>query len=158
MKNVMALTGLVILSGCAPLMGATAAGDDPTISTITNVLLEKERDGLKYAHIVIDNEQIVSVHLHGFQYISALKKIDTKGCPEKFRAAWVEYIAAWQRKLNQEHATMDTADAISMWKGGFDDLPATVRCIEAYDTAEAWQHCERAASECGVDVSKLNIR
>ena len=87
-----------------------------------------------------------------------LKKIDIKGCPENFRTAWAGYIVAWERKRNQEQATEDTLDAISMWKGEFADLPATVRCMEAYDTVEAWQNCERVAVEFGIDVSKLNVR
>jgi hypothetical protein len=165
MKNIFARTGsmlltvLMILGGAGCQTGANVAGNDQSLpaGAITNVLTGKERAGLSCARILIDNEKIVSVHLHGGQYITALKKLDASGCPENFRQAWSDYIAAWQRKQDQEHATDETLDAISMWKGDFNDLAATVRCIEAYDTEKAWQNCERVALECGVDASKLNV-
>jgi hypothetical protein len=158
MKNVLALMCLIILGLCGRVSAADPTDKDQAAAAIRNVLLQKQQDGLKYAHIVIDNEAIASVHLHGFQYLRALKKIDLKGCPDKFDSAWSDYLAAWQQKLDKEHAKEETADAISLWKGQFDDLPATVRLIEAYDTKDAWEHCESVASEYGVDASKVNFR
>jgi len=152
------LTGLVILciSGCQTGTKVAGKGQPLSKSIITNVLIEKQRAGLSCARIAIDNGQIASVYLHSGPYLVALKQIDVKGCPENFRLAWSDYIAAWERKRKQEQATEDTFDAISMGKGDFNDLPATVRCIEAYDTIEAWQNCERIALTYGVDASKLN--
>jgi hypothetical protein len=152
------LTGLVILciSGCQTGTKVADKGQSPSKTAITNVLIEKQRAGLSCARISIDSGQIASVYLHGGQYLTALKKIDVKDCPEDFRRAWSDYIAAWERKRKQEQATEDTLDAISMLKGDFNDLPTTVRCIEAYDTTEAWQNCERVASAYGVDASKFN--
>ncbi len=163
MKDVIVRAGLIVLlslvlldlSGCQTGIKAEDKRQPIPNTNLTHVLIEKERAGLSWARILIDNGEIVSVHLHGGQYFAALKKIDVKGCPEKFRLAWFDYIAAWERKRNQEHATNDTLDAISMWKGEFNDLPAIVQCIEAYDTKEAWQNCERVALEYGVNASKL---
>ena len=164
MKGVTARTGLIVLtglvilciSGCQTGTKVADKGQPTSKTIITNVLIEKERAGLNCARISIDSGQIASVYLHSGQYLTALKQIDVKDCPENFRLAWSDYIAAWERKRQQEHATEDTLDAISMLKGDFNDLPATVRCIEAYDTKEAWQNCERVALAYGVDASKLN--
>jgi hypothetical protein len=156
--ELMVLTGLVVLclSGCQTGTTVADQGQFPATTIITKVVIAKEHAGLSCARILIDNGQIVNVYLHGGQYVTALKKMDVSGCPEDFRRAWSDYIAAWEQKRKQEHATKETMDAISMWKGSINDLPATVRCIEAYDTQAAWQKCEHVALAYGVDASKLN--
>jgi hypothetical protein len=167
MKNVFARTSLLILAGLSlsVLAGCqtakpvgTAQGHADTVQDrLANVLRAKERAGLECARIVIDNGQIASVGLHSGPYLVALKKIDVSGCPENFRAAWSDYLAAWDRKRKEEQATRETIDAISMWKGGYDDLPATVRSIEAYDTQSAWDNCEHIAAGWGVAVAKPGL-
>jgi hypothetical protein len=174
MKNVIARTALLILPACL-LLGASgcqtqtnlpvqsppgpsvSSPNNSTQTRLNDVLLAKARAGLGNARILIDDGQIVSVWLHGSPYLKALKKINTSDCPENFRLAWSDYLAAWERKLNHEKATPDTVDAISMWKGNFADLPATVRCLEPYDTNDAWQNCERIAQAYGVDAAKINV-
>jgi hypothetical protein len=151
MNKLIAWTGFMMLSVCCCLasQGQDAPDKGKTALAVKSVLAEKQRAGLMCARIVIDNGQIASVYLHGVDYLRALKKIDTTGCPEGFRAAWSDYLSVWNRKLETEKATEETADAISMWKGGYDDLPATVRRIEAYDTESAWENCESAALKWG---------
>jgi hypothetical protein len=162
MKNVCTRTGLMFLAGLMALGGdgCRTRGEvsDPVRNRLTEVVRAKERAGLDAARIVIDEGKIASVGLRSEPYLRAAKKIDVSGCPENFRAAWSDYLAAWEQKRKQEQATPDTVDAISMWKGNFDDLPATVRCLEAYDTKAAWENCERVAAGWGVDAAKLNLR
>ncbi len=157
MRKTIALVGWILfcVSGCR--CHATFADKFQPAQPIATVIVEKERAGLRHARILIEGEKIASVHLHGWRYLAALRKLDTSLCPEKFRLAWSNYISAWDQKLKQEHATEETLDAVSMWKGTFDDLPATSRRIEPYDTDGAWQQCERVALEYGIDPSKLSI-
>ena len=54
--------------------------------------------------ITIDNGKIVSAQLHLVQYLQTLEKIDTAGCPEPFRLAWLDYVQTWERKLTSMHA------------------------------------------------------
>jgi hypothetical protein len=157
MKNMIALVGWTLLCVCGCLTRASFADKSQPSPTITTVIIQKERAGLGHARILIDSEKIASVYLHGWQYLAALKKIDTSLCPEKFRLAWSDYVSAWDQKLKQEHATAETLDAVSMWKGTFDDLPATARRMEPYDTDRAWQQCERVALEYGIDASQLSL-
>jgi hypothetical protein len=161
MKNICARIGLIGLAGLMALAvgGCRTRGElSSTVQNrLTNVVLAKERAGLDSARIVIDEGQIASVGLHSGPYLRAVKKIDVSGCPENFRAAWSDYLAAWERKRKQEQARPDTIDGISMWKGNYADLPATVRCLEAYDTKEAWENCERIAAGWGVNAANLNL-
>ena len=164
MKNIFTRTSLMILAGLslsvlAGCQTAKPAGGvqrhaDSVQDRLANVLHAKAQAGLDCARIVIDNGVIASVGLHSGPYLVALKKIDVSGCPENFRAAWSDYLGAWERKRKEEQATRETIDAISMWKGGYDDLPATVRSIEAYDTQSAWDNCEHIAAGWGVAVAK----
>ena len=164
MKNIFARTTLLILAGLSLsiLTGCRTAKPDGGVQghadsaqdRLANVLRAKAEAGLACARIVIDNGQIASVGLHSGPYLRLLKKIDVSGCPENFRAAWSDYLGAWERKRKEEQATQETIDAISMWKGGYDDLPATVRSIEAYDTQSAWDNCEHIAAGWGVAVAK----
>jgi hypothetical protein len=125
---------------------------------ISSVLAQKERAGVSCARILIDSGDIVSVHLHGWDYLAIIKKIDVTGCPEQFRTAWSGYCAAWAQKLKEENAKEDTLDVISMWKGEIGDISATCHSLEAYDTAPAWQHCEQAAMRYGVKTTASSAR
>lgn len=157
MNNGIALVGWIFLCVCGCRSRASFADNDQRTSTIMTVMIQKEQAGVSHSRILIDSQKIASVYLHGWQYLAALRKIDTKLCPEKFRLAWSDYVSAWDQKLKQEHATVETLDAVSMWKGTFNDLPATSRRIEPYDTEGAWQQCERVALEYGIDASKLSL-
>jgi hypothetical protein len=162
LRSLFCLAGWLALAVCGCQTAVPVADPAPPLSSpaganaLTAVLAQKERGGRACARVVIDQERIAGVQLHGRRYLAALREMDIRGCPEKFRLAWADYLAAWERKLNQERATEDTLDAVSMWKGGLDDLPATLRCIEPYDTLEAWRQCERAAAECGVAAVSLS--
>jgi|HubBroStandDraft_2_1064218.scaffolds.fasta_scaffold183249_1 hypothetical protein len=125
---------------------------------IASVLAQKESAGLDCEHIIIDGRQIMKVELHGWQFLAAIKKIDVARCPGPFRSAWSGYCAAWEQKLKAENAQEDTLDLISMWKGEIGDLPATSRRLEAYDTEPAWQRCEQAAMEYGVQAAATTAR
>ena len=157
MKNAIGLVGWILLCVCGCRGRVGFADNSQPIPTITTAIIQKERAGLRHARILIESEKIANVYLHGWPYLAVLRKIDTSLCPEKFRLAWSDYVLAWDQKLKQEHATEETLDAVSIWKGTFDDLPATSRRLEPYDTDGAWQRCERVALEYGVDASKLNI-
>jgi hypothetical protein len=157
MKNAIALVGWILFCVCGCRGRVAFADKFQPAPSITTVIVEKERAGLRHARILIDSEKIASVYLHGWRYLAALRTIDTNLCPEKFRRAWSDYVSAWDQKLKQEHATAETLDAVSMWKGTFDDLPETSRRIEPYDTERAWQQCERVALEYGIDPSKLSV-
>ena len=135
---------------CLVLAGCISHSQTGGQQAIANVLAQKESAGRKYARIVLDGDKIMSVHLHGNDYLDAIKKIDASSCPEPFRTAWAGYCAAWEKKLRAENAGEDTLDLISMWKGEIGDLPETYRHLEAYDTAPAWQQCEQAAAADGV--------
>jgi len=158
MKITFALAGLVILGFCGcktrPQNADTRHPIPAVTNAITQVLIHKQRCGTDCARILMDSGKIANVSIYGWQYCSALKNIELQGCPEEFRQAWSDYMAAWNHKLSQEHATRDTLDAVSMWKGNWDDLPATVRSIDPYDTAAAWQHCEQVAAEYGAATPK----
>ncbi|HTB80042.1 MAG TPA: hypothetical protein VK717_04065 [Opitutaceae bacterium] len=147
-----------ITAACLAIMGLVLAGclsrpqtnDQPAIAS---VLAQKESAGANCAHILIEGQKIASVQLYGSQYLAAIRKIDVAGCPEPFRTAWSAYCATWEQKLKAENAQEDTLDLISMWKGEIGDLPATCRRLEAYDTEPAWQRCEQAAMESGIQTA-----
>ena len=150
MKNIIMTVCLAVLgfglSGCVshPQMDHRQA--------ITAVLAQKESAGVSCARILIDEQQIANVQLHGVEYLHAIEKIDVTRCPEPFRTAWANYCAAWAQKLKNEKANPDTLDLISMWKGQIGDLKAICRSLEAYDTAPAWARCEQVAAECGAAI------
>lgn len=137
----------IIFSGCQSL---SPSGSE---QAITSVLSQKDQAARACARIVLDGDKIMSVNLHGTDYLAAIKKIDVSGCPEPFRAAWSAYLAAWEKKLKAENAGEDTLDLISMWKGEAEDLPEAYRHLEAYDTEAAWQRCVQAAAAYGVKIA-----
>jgi hypothetical protein len=147
----------IILTVCLAALGFGTGGcvSPPPLDrgrAITAVLAQKEHAGVICARILIDEQQIVNVQLHGLKYLHALQKIDVTRCPEPFRTAWAGYCAAWAQKLKNEKADRDTLDLISMWKGQMGDLKALCRSLEAYDTAPEWGRCEQAAIACGAQL------
>lgn len=149
MKYLIATVGMAVL-GFAGCLSRPQTNDQPAIAS---VMAQKESAGANCAHILIEGRKIASVQLYGSQYLAAIKKIDVAGCPESFRAAWSAYCATWEQKLKTENAQENTLDLISMWKGEIGDLAATCRRLEAYDTDPAWQRCEQAAMESGVQTA-----
>ncbi len=135
---------------CLVLAGCISHSQTGGQQAIANVLAQKESAGRKYARIVLDGDKIMSVHLHGMDYLAAIKKIDASGCPVSFQSAWAGYCAAWEQKLRAEKADEDTLDLISMWKGEIGDLQATYDHLEAYDTEPAWQRCVQTAAAADV--------
>ncbi|HZP59566.1 MAG TPA: hypothetical protein VFB27_04520 [Opitutaceae bacterium] len=138
--------GLVMLSYTACQSPQTNL-EAPSVAA---VMAKKEEAGRACARVVLDGDKIMSVHLHGTDYLAALKKIDVSSCPASFRTAWEAYCAAWEQKLKAENAGEDTLDLISMWKGEIGDLTETYRHLEAYDTEPAWERCVQAAAASGV--------
>jgi hypothetical protein len=156
MKRVSPALGLAILALAGCQNGPQAASHANSAKRdIAQILAQKAGAGQSCARVVIDGERIVSVQLHGWRYLGALKKFDTAGCPETFRGAWADYLDAWGRKLVREQANRETLDLISMWKGSLGELPSMLRRLEAYDTESAWQNCERVASQYGVNPAKV---
>jgi hypothetical protein len=156
MKNLIAIVCLAVFG--FSLVGCLSRPQTNDQQAIASVLAQKESAGLDCQQILIDGRQIMKVQIHGWQFLEAIKKIDVTGCPEPFRTAWSGYCAAWAQKLKAENANEDTLDLISMMKGEISDLPAIGRRLEAYDTEPAWQRCEQAASEYGVQTAATTAR
>lgn len=150
MKNIIMTVCLAVL--CFGLSGCVSHPQMNHRQAITAVLAQKESTGVSCARILIDEQQIVNVQLHGVEYLHAIEKIDVARCPEPFRTAWANYCAAWAQKLKNENANGDTLDIISMWKGQIGDLKATCRSLEAFDTAPAWKLCEQSAMKYGAEI------
>ncbi|HUB66618.1 MAG TPA: hypothetical protein VL981_03945 [Candidatus Methylacidiphilales bacterium] len=145
--------GALAVSGY--LFCAQAAGENQAIAKVLN---QKEQAGVNCVHVIIDGGSILSVQMHGLDYLKLIKKIDVSGCPEKFRNAWAAYCAAWEQKEKQESAKEDTLDIISMQKGEIADVPMVCQRVEAYDTDPAWQKCEKIAMDHGVKPPGLPAR
>ena len=125
---------------------------------ITTILSERLTARLNSMRMVIDNGRIVSAHLHTRLYLMRLQSIDTAGCPQEFRLAWLDYIQTWERKLSGRRAAEDVLEALPALSGDFRDLGDIGKRMAASDTSEAWRHCERVALEFGVDASKVRER
>jgi hypothetical protein len=156
MKYLIATVCLAVLG--FDLSGCLSRPKTNDQQAIAGVLAQKESAGMDCVRILIDGKKIASVHLYGSRYLVTIKKIDVTGCPEPFRTAWSGYCAAWEKKLQAENALEDTLDLISMWKGEIGDLPTISRRLEAYDTEPAWQRCEQAAMDYGVQPAATPVR
>jgi hypothetical protein len=140
----LAIFGFAVSGGLSRLQAAEGH------QAIAKVLAQKEQADVNCVHVVIDGGSILSVSMHGLDYLKLIQKIDVSGCPEKFQHAWSDYCGAWEQKLKQEKAKEDTMDVISMWKGEIADVPMVCQRVEAYDTDPAWRQCEKIAMNYGV--------
>ncbi len=125
---------------------------------IASVLAQKESAGVDCEQILIDGRQIMKVQLHGSQFLAAIKKNRCDRVPRAVSRGVVRVLRGVGTKLKSENAQEDTLDLISMWKGEIGDLPAIGRRLEAYDTEPAWQRCEQAALEYGVQAAATTAR
>ncbi len=158
MKKIVPLAGLVILW----VLNAVAQNEANTNTVnesqaITNVLIERIKTRFICMRIVIDNGKLVSAQLRPAQYLRALKTIDTAGCPQTFRLAWLDYVQTWERKLGNKGVTENLLESLPALNGVFLGLNDVAKRVAASDTDEAWRHCERVALECGVDASKIHM-
>jgi hypothetical protein len=126
--------------------------------SISNVLVERLTARLNSAHIVIDDGRIVSAQLHNGRYVKLIEQIDTTGCPQEFRLAWLNYVQTWERKSNPRDTAENVLESLPAFHGDVNALTDVAKRIEADDTLISWQKCERIALEFGADPSKLEIR
>jgi hypothetical protein len=115
------------------------------------------------------------------EYLSALKRISTDGCPESFREAWLEYVQAWERMVapgdiekRQDILTMAAVKGkvegngdLGIGLGGglklaggvsveadLSNLKDMAKRLESRDTNEAFRHVEVVSLSYGVDALK----
>jgi hypothetical protein len=158
MKNLFTLVALLSLS----ILQSSAQGDNTTNSkdngqSISNVLVERLTARLNSAHIVIDDGRIISAQLHNVKYVELLKQIDTAGCPQEFRRAWLDYLQTWERKSNPHGTAENVLEGLPAFHGDVNALTDIAKRMEADDTLMSWQKCERVALEFGVEASKLQM-
>jgi hypothetical protein len=158
MKKLFTLVALLYLF----ILQSSAQGDNTTDvmdngQSISNVLVERLTARLNSAHIVIDDGRIVSAQLHNVRYVKLLKQIDTAGCPQEFRLAWLDYVQTWERKSNPRGTAENVLEGLPAFHGDVNALTNIAKRMEADDTLISWQKCERVASEFGTDASELEI-
>jgi len=76
-------------------------------------------------------------------YRAALHKIDPSSCPDRFKAAWHDYLYAGDKDIGLGHR-INALTALKSWQ--LVDPDAEVK--------DAWSHCESVAIEFGVDPVK----
>jgi hypothetical protein len=158
MKKLFTLAALLSLF----ILQSSAQGDNTTDAkdngqSISNVLVARLTARLNSAHIVIDDGRIVSAQLHNVRYVKLLKQIDTAGCPQEFRLAWLDYVRTWERKSNPRGPAENVLGGLPAFHGDVNALTDIAKRMEADDTLISWQKCERVALEFGVHASKLQI-
>ena len=153
MKTTIALFSLLFLIA----FKSTAQDVAPT-QLITNVLTERLEARLLCMRIVIDYGKIQSAQLHAVRYMKFLEKIDTTGCPQDFRMAWLAYVQTWERKYDAHRAQENLLDTIPLLTGNTRGLTDIAKRMESSDTDEAWRGCETAAMESGIDSSKVTLK
>jgi hypothetical protein len=158
MKATFAVLCLVFLSAVSgSAQGQTGALSEQS-QAIANVLSERHHARLNCMRILIDNGRVVSAHLHFREYLLALRRIGTEGCPQKFRLAWLDYVQSWERRLSGRRAAENLLESVPALEGDFHGLNDIARRMDASDTDESWRHCERVALEFGVDATKPSPR
>lgn len=80
-------------------------------------------------------------------YAREIKKISVSKCPAKFREAWAEYVATWERYC--AYNLLDFGGELVRLKYG---SVALFKNAEKRDTHEAWRQVEKSARAFGVDV------
>ena len=89
------------------------------------------------------------------KYADGLRLIDTSSCPKKFRQAWLIYLQAWDRNMNQNLGDL-------VYEAG-SVLQAVVPSHDAHyflensqksSVREAWFYCERVAMEYGASAKE----
>ena len=158
MKKLLTLVALL----SASILQSTAQGNNTTDAidngqSISNVLVERLTARLNSAHIVIDDGRIVSAQLHNMRYVKLLKQIDTAGCPQEFRLAWLDYVQTWKRKSNPRDTAENELEGLPAFHGDVNTLTDIAKRMEPNNTLISWQKCERVALEFGTDASKLEI-
>ena len=157
MKIIITLFSLLFLFELSGKAQTLPAAVSPTQS-ITNVLKERLEARILCMRILIDDGKIISAQIHGVRYMKFLEKIDTSGCPQDFRMAWLAYVQTWERKFDAHRAQENLLDTIPVLSGNTHGLTDIAKRMESSDTDEAWRGCETAAMESGIDTSKVTLK
>ena len=95
-------------------------------------------------------------NLNEQKLVAQLRKIDTAGCPKKFREAWLQYRQAWERKAEYGIGGL-IVDGMDGWAAT--KAPSVLANVTAgirqRDSEEPWRTVERAALESGIDITSL---
>ena len=111
--------------------------------------------------ISIDRGRIKHFRLYLKDFILHLKEIDPTACPEKFRTAWMAYVAAWEAVAKSQPPSseyLDLAELIPQRGVQPSDVIDMVAQGEPESTREAWGKVEQAALDLGFDIKKLVYR
>ena len=158
MKKFIALIGYLTLLFITPLAHSQTVTNTPDqTQSISNVLLKRLSARLISARITIDDGKIVAVQLHPIRYMKLIQQIDTTGCPQDFRLAWLDYVQTWQRRTNPRVITENVLEGLPALHGNFSGLNDIGKRMESDDTLIPWQKCVRVALQYGVDASKVKL-
>jgi len=158
MKTLITLIGLSTLLAIYPSAHAqTFTNSADAAQSISNVLLERLSARFDSMYIVINDGRLKSAIFHPARYVKLLKQIDTAGCPQDFRLAWLNYVQTWERRNSPQTASENLLNLIPAATGNLSGLNDIAKRSEANDTLIPWQKCEQVALEYGVDTSKVKL-
>lgn len=85
------------------------------------------------------------------EYVAALGRIPTDGCPDVFRLAWLNYVQTQERAENPLYALAATTEgAVSIVKPSPAVLRDALARLDRLNAPEAWRQVEVAALNYGV--------
>ena len=94
-------------------------------------------------------------------YVALLGKIDTEACPLPFREAWLDYVHAWERRIDHPLGKLGASaeyliGAVSTVHGAPGSQPVgdAVRKLDSFDTTEPWMRIETVYLQYGVTARR----